>query len=120
MRILYGTDHVFPSTAADTEQLYLAAGRAIFAPRAPDTTELLVHDENACLVTPGDARRAAHALRGLLDDAARQARLAAAARALAESLTWDARAEKLQAFLKRRLAATPRGKSPTPEDRFGM
>jgi glycosyltransferase involved in cell wall biosynthesis len=91
--------------------LYLAAGRAIFAPRAPDTEELLVHDENACLVTAGDPSGAADALGALLEDADRRARLGAAARILSDTLTWDARAEKLQTFLEDRLAVTPLARS---------
>ena len=79
--------------------LYLAAGRPILAPRSPDTAELLRDDDNAVLVPPGDAVAAAEALRRLLADPERVARLGAAAFATSEGLTWDARAEKIERFL---------------------
>jgi glycosyltransferase involved in cell wall biosynthesis len=84
--------------------LYLAAGRAILAPRAPDTAELLDHDVNAWLVPPGDVGEAAAALRTLAHDPALRTRLAEASRARAADLTWDARAAHIERFLKGRLA----------------
>lgn len=84
--------------------LYLAAGRPILAPDGPDLAELLRHDDNAVLVPPGDARSAADALRGLLADPERQRRLAEAALRDSAGLTWDARAEKIERFLERRLS----------------
>jgi glycosyltransferase involved in cell wall biosynthesis len=85
---------------------YLAAGRAILAPRAPDTAELLVDGETALLTEP-TPEAAAAGLDRLLADAPLRRRLAAAARARAETLTWDHRARRLLAFLERRLAAAP-------------
>ena len=82
---------------------YLAAGRAVLAPSTPDVEELLTHDVNALLCTPGDKRAATSALRSLLDDDAQRDRLAAAARNTGLSLTWDARAEALEGFIRRRL-----------------
>jgi glycosyltransferase involved in cell wall biosynthesis len=82
---------------------YLAAGRAIFAPATPDVGELLVDDENAVLVPPGDMRAAGDALRALLDDEGRRDRLAAAALDTSKDLTWDARAERLERFIRERL-----------------
>ncbi len=89
---------------------YLAAGRPILAPEAPDTAELLTDGENALLVPPGDAAAAAGALDrlrapGLAD------RLGAAARTRSAALTWDTRAEKIETFLKARLSA---GRAPPP------
>lgn len=91
--------------------LYLAAGRPVFAPHTPDTRELL-HEEgsldavpNSVLVPPGDARNAAEALRALVFDAERCARLGAGARETARDLTWDARAARIEAFLNERLQA---------------
>jgi glycosyltransferase involved in cell wall biosynthesis len=83
---------------------YLAAGRPILAPEAPDTAELLADGENALLVPPGDAEAAAVALDRLRDPAL-AARLGAAAYARSAELTWDKRAERIEAFLKARLSA---------------
>jgi glycosyltransferase involved in cell wall biosynthesis len=84
---------------------YLAAGRALLAPSTPDVQELLVDGDNAVLVEPGDLDAAAQALRTLLHDDVGRARLAARARATGQELTWDARAEKIETFLRARLAA---------------
>jgi glycosyltransferase involved in cell wall biosynthesis len=81
---------------------YLAAGRPILAPQAPDTAELLTDGENALLVPPGDPGAAAAALDRLRAPAL-AARLGAAAYARSADLTWDKRAEKIEAFLKARL-----------------
>ncbi|HYD14598.1 MAG TPA: glycosyltransferase family 4 protein [Allosphingosinicella sp.] len=83
---------------------YLAAGRPILAPEAPDTAELLTDGENALLVPPGDPAAAAAALDRLREPALAD-RLGAAALARSGELTWDRRAEKIEAFLKARLSA---------------
>ncbi len=106
---------LIPSSRAPLEQFrncvlplklfsYLAAGKPILAPEAPDTAELLSDGKNALLVPPGDPAAAAAALDRLRDPAL-GARLGAAAAALATELTWDKRAEKIQAFLAARLSA---------------
>ncbi len=79
---------------------YLAAGRAVFAPKTPDIEELMVDGHNALLVEPGDMAGAVQGLRKLLDDDALRARLAEAARETGKDLTWDARAEKLERFIR--------------------
>jgi glycosyltransferase involved in cell wall biosynthesis len=79
---------------------YLAAGRPILAPVAPDTAELLRDGDNAWLVPPDDEAAAASALDRLLGDPALAARLGANAAALAESLSWDARARRILRFLE--------------------
>jgi len=79
---------------------YLAAGRAVFAPKTPDIEELLVDDVNGVLVEPGDIEAAKQALRKLLDDDPRRERLALAARETGKDLTWDARAQKLERFIR--------------------
>jgi glycosyltransferase involved in cell wall biosynthesis len=81
---------------------YLAAGRPILAPLAPDTAELLADGDNALLVPPGDPAAAAAALDRLRDPAL-AARLGANAYARSAALTWDARAEKIHRFLEERL-----------------
>jgi glycosyltransferase involved in cell wall biosynthesis len=83
---------------------YLAAGRPILAPVAPDTAELLRHGKNALLVPPGDPAAAAAALDRILGDAALASGLAASAAALAENLSWDARARRILDFLERGLS----------------
>lgn len=84
---------------------YLAAGRALLAPATPDVQELLVDGDNAVLVEPGNIEAAAQALDELLRDDDKRARMAARARATGAELTWDARAEKIEAFLIERLTA---------------
>lgn len=91
--------------------IYLASGRVIFGPQAPDTQHLLRHDENALLVPPDDVDTQVQALRALLSDGARRERLGQAALAAAGRLTWDARAEKIEGFLKARLAAAANGQT---------
>jgi len=83
---------------------YLAAGRPILAPEAPDTAELLADGENALLVPPGDPEAAAVALDRLREPAL-AARLGAAALARSAELTWDRRAETIEAFLRARVSA---------------
>jgi colanic acid biosynthesis glycosyl transferase WcaI len=82
---------------------YLAAGRAVFAPGTPDVQELLRDGENAVLVPPGDMEAAGTRLAELLRDDATRERLARAAHEAGKGLTWDARAEKLEAFIRARL-----------------
>ena len=85
--------------------LYLSAGRAILAADNPDVRELLAHDENAWLIEAGDEDGAVEGVRTLIGDPARLARLGEACEALAATLTWDARAEKIEAFFLERWAA---------------
>lgn len=84
---------------------YLAAGKPILAPVAPDTAELLTDDENALLVAPGRPDLASAALDRILREPGLAARLSANARRSADALTWDHRAEKIAAFLEARLNA---------------
>jgi glycosyltransferase involved in cell wall biosynthesis len=83
--------------------LYLAAGRALLAPQAPDTAELLQDGRNAALVPPGDLPATVAALTRLAAEPARREVLAAGALATAAGLTWDARAERIHRFLAERL-----------------
>jgi glycosyltransferase involved in cell wall biosynthesis len=83
---------------------YLAAGRPILAPVSPDTAELLTDGENALLVPPGEPDLAARGLDRLLGEPALAAKLAAGALSQASELTWDRRAEKIEAFLEARLS----------------
>lgn len=82
---------------------YIAAGRAIYAPIAPDTAELLEHNRNAYLVQPDDAQAELAGFNALIDDDAMMERLGSAAGKDAENLTWESRAQKIYAFMERRL-----------------
>ena len=82
---------------------YLAAGRPILAPRAPDTAELLRHDDNAWLVPPDDPAAAAAALALLARDDELAGRLGRAAACVAEKLSWGNRGARIADFLERRL-----------------
>jgi len=84
---------------------YLAAGRPIIAPRSPDTAELLRDGDNALLVPPDDPLAAAAALDRILNEPGLADRLGRSARDSAGGLTWDRRAEKIEAFLEERLNA---------------
>lgn len=86
--------------------LYLAAGRVLLAPVAPDTAELLSDGRNAALVPPGDIDATVSRLRDLAANPAEAERLAQGALTTAESLTWDARAKRIADFIARRMAAT--------------
>jgi glycosyltransferase involved in cell wall biosynthesis len=87
---------------------YLAAGRAILAPRSPDTAELLRDGDTACLVAPDDPEAAAAALGRLAGDASFRAHLGSNTARLADGLTWDARAARISSFLEERLARVAR------------
>ena len=81
---------------------YLAAGRTIFAPAAPDTAELLTHNDNAFLVRADDLEAAVEGIAKLKSDDDLRSRLAEGAKATSESLSWDSRAQKIIQFLQRR------------------
>ena len=83
---------------------YLAAGRPILAPRTPDLEGLLGDGRDALLVRPGDPREAAAAFDRILDDPVLARRLAEGAARTASRFGWDARAELIAGFLRRRLA----------------
>jgi glycosyltransferase involved in cell wall biosynthesis len=86
--------------------LYLAAGRVILAPIAPDTAELLIDGANAALVEPGNVAATVARLRALAADSAQVERLSTGAFKTAENLTWDARARRIAAFIGTRLNAS--------------
>ncbi len=81
---------------------YLAAGRPVLAPRAPDTAELLRHGTNAMLVEPDDLDAACAGLDRLRESAELRRRLGDAALTLARDLTWEQRAAKILAFIEAR------------------
>ena len=73
----------------------LAAGRPIVASDLPVLRELLVHEENALLVEPGQIDSWLAAIRRLRSEPELAVRLARNARALAGQFGWDRRAEKI-------------------------
>jgi glycosyltransferase involved in cell wall biosynthesis len=82
---------------------YLGMGKPIVASRLPSILEVLIDEQTALLVPPGDERALAAALSRLAADAALSHNLGAAALALAPNYTWARRAEHLEAAF---LAAT--------------
>jgi glycosyltransferase involved in cell wall biosynthesis len=85
--------------------LYLAAGRVILAPTAPDTAELLTDGRNAALVPPGDVEATVARLRSLARNPEEVARLAQGALTTSAGLTWDARAKLIADFIGTRLTS---------------
>lgn len=79
---------------------YLAAGRPIVAPDLPDLREVLHHDENALLVPPDNVDAAVTAIRLAVSNRLVGDKLGYAARRNATQFTWQARAERLSAFLE--------------------
>jgi glycosyltransferase involved in cell wall biosynthesis len=80
--------------------LYLAAGRAILAPRRADFEEVLTDGVTARLVALGDVRAAARALRALLADDALRDRLGRNALDASAQYTWAHRAQSIVGFLR--------------------
>jgi glycosyltransferase involved in cell wall biosynthesis len=77
---------------------YMAAGKAIVASNLPAIREVLTHEVNALLVTPGDPGALAAAITRLAGDPALREALGAAARAGVAEYSWDRRAERLEAL----------------------
>lgn len=93
--------------------LYLAAGRVLLAPIAPDTAELLTDGRNAALVPPGDVEATIARLRSLAANPEEAERLGQSALTTARSLTWDARATRISEFIARQRSG---GETPLPVD----
>lgn len=75
---------------------YMAAGRAIVAPRYEPIEEVIVHEQHGLLFARRDVDEAAHCIRRLLEDADLRRRLGQQARARAESeLSWRHNAERV-------------------------
>jgi glycosyltransferase involved in cell wall biosynthesis len=77
---------------------YLAAGRAIVASDLPSIREVLRHDVDSLLVTPGDAAALASVIRRLSQDEALRVRLSRRALESAADYTWERRAERLESL----------------------
>lgn len=110
---LYAADClIVPPTAAPLQRFgrtvlpmklfpYMASGTPILAPKLPDIEEVLEDDRTAVLVPPDDPATAAHALRGLMRDPLRGARLGSAAAQEASKYTWSSRAQTIASALER-------------------
>jgi glycosyltransferase involved in cell wall biosynthesis len=77
---------------------YMAAGKAIVASDLPAIREVLTHDVNALLVTPGDPGALASGIQRLAGDPALRETLGRAARTAVAEYSWDRRAERLEAL----------------------
>lgn len=78
---------------------YMASERPIVATDLPAIREILSPGRNAVIVPPGDAAAIASAIRHLLEDDARAARLATAASEDVATHTWDLRAVRILEFV---------------------
>lgn len=98
-----------PNLESTTARLYtsplklfeaMASGRPLVASDLPSLREILVAEENALLVPPGDARALGGALARLMKDAELRSRLAARAFEDVSRYSWSARAEAIRAFIQ--------------------
>jgi len=78
----------------------MASGRAVVASDLPSIREVLIHEGNALLVPPGDARALAAAIERLLRDRDLSRSLAARAFEDVKAYSWDRRAEGISRFLE--------------------
>lgn len=98
--------------------LYMASGRPILAGDTPDVREVLEHGRNAFLCRPDCVDSLVAGIGALTGDAARAQRLGAAAVADSRELTWSARALRIAAILKSRIAAIPAPPGPWGREQF--
>jgi glycosyltransferase involved in cell wall biosynthesis len=84
---------------------YMAAGRAIVASDLPAIREVLRHEVNALLVTPGDSAALARGIDRLLGDSQLAAKLARNALNDVDDYTWSRRAERLETLFEEVRAA---------------
>ncbi len=83
--------------------LYLATGRAIFAPKSPDLIEILENDKNAILVEPDNLEIATEKLKELVENDEKLDKIAKNALKMSEELTYFNRAGKILNFIENRL-----------------
>lgn len=81
-------------------QEYMAQARPVIAPDQPNIREVVTHDQDAWLVTPGDRDALFDALDRLVADEGQRQRLGAAAKATIErrNMTWAGNAERVSAI----------------------
>ncbi len=82
---------------------YMALGRAIVAPNAPNIREVLIHNETAVLFDPDGPGDFAEAIASVCADAPLRERIGAAARKaiLEQGLTWEHNARRVEGLCKR-------------------
>ncbi len=80
----------------------MAAARALVASDLPSLRELVRHDHDAWLVAPDDPQALAEGIGRLLADRELRERLAATLAARAPQHTWDARAQRILAWMEGR------------------
>jgi glycosyltransferase involved in cell wall biosynthesis len=79
---------------------YMAAGRPIVASDLPSIREVLTHERNALLITPGDSRALTAAIQRLNDDRGLGRRLARQALIDVAEYTWAKRAARLETLFE--------------------
>ena len=79
---------------------YMASGRAIVATDLPAIREVLRHEVNALLVSPGDPESLAFGIERLLADRELATRLARNALSDVDDYTWSRRAERLETLFE--------------------
>ena len=83
---------------------YMALGRAIIAPDAPNIREILTHEVDALLFEPNNPESLAAAIRRLVGDGALRARLGAAAagKIQREDISWSRNARRVISLVRGR------------------
>ena len=84
---------------------YMAAGTVIVASNLPAIREVLTHEVNALLVTPGDPDALAAGIARLAADSPLRQQLGDAARTAVAEYSWERRAERLEALFTEVLAS---------------
>jgi glycosyltransferase involved in cell wall biosynthesis len=83
----------------------MAMGKGIVASDLEQIGEILVHDQSAWLVKPGDAASLMDGLKRLIDQADLRARLGLEARrTVVQRFTWRAHTERIIAALQERVS----------------
>jgi glycosyltransferase involved in cell wall biosynthesis len=96
--------HSFGSTVLPLKLFfYMGSGRPILAGDTPDVAEILQNRRNALLLPPDDVAALVAGIKDVTNEAAFAARLAAAAKADSQDLTWERRAQRIKAIIESRL-----------------
>ena len=79
---------------------YMAAGRAVVTSNVGAIPEVLRHEDNALLVSPGSVAELVGAITRLLNDKALAERLGSAARGDAQGYSWESRVARVLDFAR--------------------